>query len=993
LSGSATATHHAVPLSVGVDGGSIEYLHADAFLAGAFGEAPIAGGFDASMARVSAGGWPDAGPGRAEGSGLQLRRSLSDVLVVLFSTTAYRNLQERFDGSDEVFLSMTGLRQLRRKYKNVTYAGMRGRAWDLGPSGSIGVVLKFGSSGPRNAHGQHEILVVTASLTEAEDIVCACSEDERCFRADGCSMRAAIVRALEEVQAAMQVTRVDMFTVLGASVKASRLQAGRGVLYGDKVCVVRNGKTSWPFSAVRRTRGGSWICLSCRTGDATCDHAAAAVAAAKAEAEGLGDDSSDSDVEEEDESDEARLLQLSGLRAAANDQATGAAELPPHLPLPTDPLVPVNRFKWRARSDVSRHLVPPVAAQRERAALMRALRDPRHKVCYTAGPRCPFCLVGRAHKTPIETKNGKVEFEDGVVPAAVETWRCHQCLFLVLPDGAARGVVFHSCYTIYSEAYLFEMAVNLARNGTSLHATAYLRLAYAELSSSSKYPLASKRMRSVTTLRKALLLYLALVIKGFPYDTVSCAKCKRADGSYVIVSFDGLQLGYRVKYKVAFNRTDVKIHPVARASLVPRFITDEAVSKALGHVLSVKKKGLPDAPTKPITTVTAMRGHVMAVTLLLGNVVVGSTEKTFAGAKPHMEGGTAARGWDLIIDGGASEEVVDFLRGVFDVRPAARSLALTILAAAEDLRRRVPAELMARVTALVSDMPPPVAPDAPASLPPDLQGAVAQTKRDADLHEADAERGRAKRLRREGKSVGDSGSSSSGASTSGSDVFASDEDGFDLAPRIKEPTEVEWDKDAPLLKYGEALEEPALGTTGGTIGAERLLNLSLPLQAHIPGTAASTLKILEFVRAILVDPVFVWAPQGSWAAVDAVLEALNAQRFSVELLAAALNLPPVNDQRLLRGAVACLGPGLDANPELRRLLARLLSGLKKRAAEYDKFVACSSQPAAFDGRVTDALREEMAAAHPLHTFSPEQFTSAWLLPPATVAAYRAVYCE
>jgi len=670
-------------------------------------------------------------------------------------------------------------------------------------------------------------------------------------------MRAAVLRALDEVQTAMHVTRMDMFTVLGASVKASRLQAGRRVLYGAKVFVFCNGKTSSPFSAVRRTRGGSWMCLSCRTGDATCDHAGAAIAAVKAEVGGLGDDSSDSNVEEEEESDEARFLQLAGLRAATNDRATGAAELPPHLPPPTDPLVPVNRFKWRARSDASRHLVLPVAAQRERAALMRALRDPCHKVCYTVGPRCPFCLVGRAHKTPIETKNGKVEFEDCVVPAATGTWRCHQCFFLVLPDGVARGVVFHSCYTIYSEAYLFEMAVNLSRNGTSLHATAYLRLAYAELSSSKKYPLASKHMRSATTLGKALLLYLALVIKGLPYDTVSCANCKRADGSYVIVSFDGLQLGYRVKYKFAFNRTDIKIRPVARASLVPRFITDEAVSKALGHVLSVKKKGFPDAPTKPITTVTAMRGPVMAMTLLWGNVVNGGRDKTFSGAKPHMEGCTAALGWDPIIDGGASEEVVDFLRAVFDVRPAERSLDLTILAAADDLRRRVPVERMAYVTALMSDVPPPAAPDAAATLPSALQGAVALEDHDADLHEADAERGRAKPLRREKKTEGDSGSSSSGGSPSGSDMFASDGDGFDLAPRIKEPIEVERDKDAPLFHYGEALEEPALGTTSGTIGASRLLNLSLPLHAHIPGTATSTLRILEFVRAIVVDPVFV----------------------------------------------------------------------------------------------------------------------------------------
>jgi len=352
-SGSSAALRGAAPMSFDVDGGTIEYLQADDFLEGDVGRGPPTGAFDATTARVNAGGWRDAGPGRAEGSGLQLRRSLSDVLVVVFSTIAYRNLQERFDASDEGFLSIAGLRRLRRKYKNVTYAALLGRAWALAPSGAIGVVLKFGGRGPRNAQGHHEILVVTASLTCEGDIVSACSAEERCLGASGCSMRAAIVRALEEVLAAMQVTRADLFTVLHASVKTRRLQAGRGVLYGDKVCVVRNGQTSWPFSAVRQTRGGSWICLSCRTGDGTCDHAAAAVAAAKAEADLECDDSSDSDIEEEDEGDEARLEMLAGLRDAANDEATGAAQPPPHLPLSTHPLQPVNRWKWRARCGIN----------------------------------------------------------------------------------------------------------------------------------------------------------------------------------------------------------------------------------------------------------------------------------------------------------------------------------------------------------------------------------------------------------------------------------------------------------------------------------------------------------------------------------------------------------------------------------------------------------------------------------------------------------------
>eukprot|EP00168_Porphyra_purpurea_P017124 TRINITY_DN5789_c0_g1_i1.p1 TRINITY_DN5789_c0_g1~~TRINITY_DN5789_c0_g1_i1.p1 ORF type:complete len:413 (-),score=62.06 TRINITY_DN5789_c0_g1_i1:1422-2660(-) len=388
------------------DGGSIEYLHVDDFLAGNTGQPPPVGGFDASTAHVPAGGWPDAGPGRAEGSGLNICKSLGDVLVVLFAAMAYRNLEKRFDGSQQVFRSMAALRMLRRKYKHVTYATLRGRAWDLAPSGAIGVVLKFGGVGPRNAQGQHEIFVAAVSLTEGE-IACACSEEERCLGAGGCPMRPSIVSALRVVHAAMDVDLVDLLTVLGASVKERRLRAGRRVIYGEKVCVVRNSRTSWPLSAVHRTRGGSWILLSCRTGDKTCDHAGTAVAAAKADADGFGDDSSDSDVEE-NEDNEARLLKLAGLSATADQEACGAAELPPHLPAPTEPRPADNRFKWESRSHASRQLSPSQAAQQERASSMRALRDPPHKVRYPAGAQCPFCHVGRAGDTDIETRNGNV---------------------------------------------------------------------------------------------------------------------------------------------------------------------------------------------------------------------------------------------------------------------------------------------------------------------------------------------------------------------------------------------------------------------------------------------------------------------------------------------------------------------------------------------------------------------------------------------------------
>lgn len=969
-----------------VDGGALEYLNADDILSDAADVATLEGGFDASKVKIGGGGWPSERPGRAEGSGLHLRQSLDIVLIVLFATMAYRSLTERFESSERTFEALTALRRLRRQHEKITYAAMHNRVWDLAPSGAIGVVVRFGGYGARDSSGRHELVVLTASLKE-DEVLYSCSLEERCLSDKGCSWRPSMEAALEKVRQVMGVNVQDLFTVLGAAVKTSRLIAGHGVLYGEKTCVVRNGDTSWPFSAVRRTRGGSWVCLSCRTGDGTCDHAGSAVAAAKAEADGAHD-SSDSDADEQDGDDETRLLESAGLTAAADQEvADGAAEAPPHLPAATEALLPVNRYKWSSRSAEPRHLVPPRVAQQARAEMMEALRDPTRKLVYHAGAMCPFCRAARTAQTLIVRNTGKVEFEDGVVPATVETWRCHGCLFRVLPDGKARGVIFHSCFTAYSEAFLFKTAVNLARNGSSLHSASYLREAFQELHDGSKHPPASKRLRSVTTLRKALLLYLALVIKGLPYDATSCATCRRPDGSYAIVSFDGLQLGYRVRFKVPFNRTDVKIQAIPRASLVPCMITDQAVSRALGRVLSAKRNVTSMASSKAITTVTAMRGHVMAVTLLLGNVTVDGEEKSFAGDTPHLEGGSSPRGWDPTVDGGASTELVAFMRGFFDLRTAARSLSLTIVSAPDDLRRRVPAALMQRINALVVDSGPPRG--ASPRLVAVEQDVAEEGQDDAGLHAADSERG-SKRARLT-RTASSTSSSSTSDDSSGTDVFDSDgDDGFELPRASKKAAEDVWDRQAPLLSYGEALGEPALATTGGAVGADRSQNLSLPLLRHIPSTTASALKVMEFVRAVVVDPTVVWAPQGSWVAVDELLRVLRSPDFTIMSLAAALKTPAVDEQRLLRGAVDCLGPGLDADPSLRGLLAAVLTGLKARVVEYSKWVE-EEDASSLDGASTATLREEMAAAHPLHTFTHQQYTDAWLLPPASMETYRCVY--
>jgi len=88
--------------------------------------------------------------------------------------------------------------------------------------------------------------------------------------------------------------------------------------------------------------------------------------------------------------------------------------------------------------------------------------------------------------------------------------------------------------------------------------------------------------------------------------------------------------------------------------------------------------------------------------------------------------------------------------------------------------------------------------------------------------------------------------------------------------------------------------------------------MRFPLLPHVPGAAASMRKIEEFVRAVTVEPALVWAPKGSWAAVDAVLGTLLASEIFIPSIAAVLSLPVVKEQCLLGGALACFGPGLES---------------------------------------------------------------------------------
>ena len=211
-----------------------------------------------------------------------------------------------------------------------------------------------------------------------------------------------------------------------------------------------------------------------------------------------------------------------------------------------------------------------------------------------------------------------------------------------------------------------------------------------------------------------------------------------------------------------------------------------------------------------------------------------------------------------------------------------------------------------------------------------------------------------------------------------------------------------WDTFAPLVQFAELFTEPALADTSGAKGTKMEADMLFRQRPSIPTTEAATLKVVEFVRAVTVDPYVVWDPDGDWGAINALFNVLSSDGFTSKKLAAVLDRSDVCELRLLRAAVACLGLGLERDAGLRPVLSDLLKALKKASAAYYVFVVANkvSQPGGDDGMApgdgdqppVDAFtKEQMASAHPLECFTPAQYTATWTNTPASVAFYKAAY--
>lgn len=574
----------------------------------------------------------------------------------------------------------------------------------------------------------------------------------------------------------------------------------------------------------------------------------------------------------------------------------------------------------------------------------------------------------------------------------IYVWKCGQCNFTVIPAGKDRGIVFTSSSTAYSEVFLFETFVSLSRNGCSLRSSAYLRQAYRELCEEHVYPDAAEVLSSLTTLRKAIVLYLSLVIAGLPEAVTQCLRCMRSDGSYAVICFDGLQLGYRLKFMGPFSRPSVSVSPIARASVYAHVVIDGALAKAIGGAMS----NTASSSQNKITTLTAMRGNVMAFIVLNGYVRVDGVAATFSGSA-LSEGGKKERGWDPVEDGGVRVALIEFLRLFFMCRRAARAPAMDIIGGPVDLLRRVPRILMNAVHATAADISDDAKEVSEGGAGGLIEGDAASRSQKGQADEPATD---------EAKDGDIDGWASDVEGFDGGDAETAEEhldDDYEAALPYEPPARP-WDDASPLISHAQRFFEPALADTGGATGAARLRQL-LPLHAGTPGTVSSALKVVDFVRAVTVDPFTAWAPRDNWSGVGAVFDSLLDEEFNVENLLGVVDRADVTELRLLSGAVAYLSPALCADPVKRHTLAELLLALIETRGDYDDFVddaQASDGPTSMQTHSTgsvddsesddeDYTKEAMVLAHHEHAFTPRQFEATWLVPPATPASYAAAH--
>lgn len=467
-----------------------------------------------------------------------------------------------------------------------------------------------------------------------------------------------------------------------------------------------------------------------------------------------------------------------------------------------------------------------------------------------------------------------------------------------------------------------------------------------------KYRPLSGRLRSLTTLRQALALYLELVIKSLPLRVSTCRTCARPNGSLAIVCFGGLQLGYKLKHKRSLVRTTVRTSAIPLASAYAHIIGDAAVAKALGSVLRVSKH--EPGKDKAVTTITSLRGWVMAVRVLWGD----PSEPVLTPPTKSKARSPQEKGWDATTDGCVRPEFAHFLRKLFCCGPVARELCIEISAAAADLRRRIPRHLRMRMFRMVADDPDedddrapddlaraggPKPAEPPAALNDDAAPAGGSGEQQG-RHAVAASLGGAAPSLAKGE---DGESTESEASTevedSNGELTSADHRISVTGDAVDTGSNEVWDKTALLLHFAELFKERALADTGGAVREQAEKDRLLRLQPSKPTTAAASHKISSFVRAVALVLYTLWAPAGRWDAVDALIATLDSPFYTSMMLTDVLENGAVCDLHHLRDAAACLVPAFAADGTVRAAFSSLLGALKETGGAYDAFVAVSER--------------------------------------------------
>eukprot|EP00168_Porphyra_purpurea_P012257 TRINITY_DN3209_c0_g1_i1.p1 TRINITY_DN3209_c0_g1~~TRINITY_DN3209_c0_g1_i1.p1 ORF type:complete len:589 (+),score=117.64 TRINITY_DN3209_c0_g1_i1:680-2446(+) len=585
------------------------------------------------------------------------------ILIIIFCRQLLAVLSLRDasdDGSRELLRSCTvNLTELRASCGDVTNSAMVGKAWSLRRSGVVGALLKYKDNGARDNLARNANLAVEVFLTEEGEPVVCCSGMDEDYLCDGCAQHAIVVGALEEITGVTGMNLGDLMGLLSDDVRISSLNQGIAVRYGPSLCVIRREGGSWPFAVVRRKAlqtKALWQCHACHHAAGTCTHSHAA------------------------------------REAGSNDQSEASDDV-------TGIVAGLGRKKARRSNTIystkTRPLVPSALSISGHAAVLRAAESGA-----SVRLRAPSVCINCEHAwdgESLSSRPGVIEFGGGAIISIVEDWKCSRCKSLCVTDGDKKGLVLVSQVTAYTEVFLFERTINLCRNSSSLSAAWELRSAFHQLLVATTYPQSVNALRSLPLFRSAALLYIYLVIEGLPLAVSTCAVCARLDGSLQFVCLDGLQLGFRMRYKIGMKRVSLKLRPIKRASVMALMVSDSAVARALGSVVSVAIPEHESVRTASVQTLAAVRGHAIALAVLAGDVAVPGEAVNFAGEVSHIDGRGGQRGFDPAHDGGVDPALIEFFREVFRCGRAARKLSLTILSASREWRKEVPTPLMDRV--------------------------------------------------------------------------------------------------------------------------------------------------------------------------------------------------------------------------------------------------------------------------------------------------------